>query len=292
MNYNDVFNEAARFEKLAGIFEGPSNLYNAIRPWAMNHYFSHTLQRAIEKDLTSPDPELKNLILALQKRGFKPSKYRNSISTKFPLQLVVNWKYLTTEEQQNAIKILKAKGWPDPMKFELYFSSKKFQGEFDNDKCIIRMAVNINVNNIVEFNKEFHEACDTLKHEIMHCGQVILADIKKISHGGFPFKKEKTNQNDQYLENSEDYYDDDSEFYPWLNHAIMLFNSNKYDSRKHQEDYFKDFINQTGREDYSHGFFAALKEKNPSKWNKAVKELYKNIKWIETDEDKKKSTPI
>lgn len=263
--------------KLSGLFEEPKELFDVMLNWARYRYAEQVLGRAINKKGSGPSPEKLNLLIqAIQKRNFQPAKVINSISTKFPLSKIINWKYIKSDDVDSIITKLKEKGWKDPTSFVLIFNpqnSETFQGEFNTTTHKIKVVANADISSIREFNDEIIEIGETIKHELTHLAQAILKDYKNLHNDpGSPFKKEVASENKEYL-------NDDAEFYPMLKDWISFFNRQHFSSKKDQEDYFKECIGVTGSNPIS--FFHALKEKEPEKWRKAVKELYKNIAWLQ-----------
>lgn len=289
MKYNNILRQAIKFEKLAALFEGPKEVLHHLYKWCVAQYISHVLYAAIQKNesATKESIELKNMILGIQNAGYLPSKTKAGITTKYPLSKIIDWKYLRDDEKEFVIERLKSAGWKDPIKITIYFSDKKLKGF----KGIIRttnnieVASNIDVNNISELNAELADIYDTVKHEVSHLGQAILEDLRDLHQAGYPSKDEIDINPDKI------HSDKDTEFYPMLLNAVDHFNRQKFTSREQQEKFFAQYVGELG--DDSHSFFGDLKKINHDKWKKAVKELYKAIKWIQPDEkNKKKSAAV
>lgn len=262
--------------KSSGLFEEPQELFNFMNQWARCRYFEQVSGRAIDRKQLEPNSKkLDLLIQGIQKRGFKPAKIINSISTKFPLSKIVNWKYVDSADKNLIITRLKENGWKDPISLVLIFnprSSETFHGEFNPNTKKIKVVANADVSSIEEFNEEILQIGEALKHELTHLAQSALKDYKNLHNDpGSPFKKEITPKDKEYL-------NDDLEFYPILKDWISFFNRQHFVSKEQQEEYFKTSIGIKGSD--SIDFFQALKEKEPDKWRKAVKELYKNIVWL------------
>lgn len=272
MNFVDtIFLAAKEFEKQAGLFEEPLDLYTVMQNWALRRYFEQVLGRLITKPETV---ESTNLIQGIRKRGFGPAKPIKSISTKFPLSKIINWKYIAESDRDKLIQLLKQKGWNDSIPFVLILdprNNETYHGNFATDTKKIKITTDAEVSNAKAFNEETDEIRDAISHELTHLGQLILTDYKSLKNeAGSWSKKEKEPQ-------SKDYLNQDIEFYPILKDWIKIFNRYSFPSRENQEAYFKQFVEGENPEN----FFAALKEKEPDKWRKAVKECYKHIKWLE-----------
>jgi len=302
---DNLFLAATKFEKAAGLFEGPGEVYLYIKDWCVNRYIEQVLYNLhykiseIEKKInnTPEDAEsysyelssMRELIRWLDSLGFRRlSSPRASISTKYPLSKIINWKYVA-DEKDTIIEKLKSLGWKDDIGFRLIFEPKLRQkyisGDFDTESKVIRIVVNTEVSNKNEFAEELRHIQDTVKHEVTHLGQSILNDVKNIQQSGIPFKQNKSPKEIDYHNNHSNF---DCEFYPVLGDSISEFNRYKFDTKKEQEDYFKLWVGLV--DDEAHSFFKDIRDRNPDKWRKAIKEMYKNIKWKKEEKpDDKKS---
>lgn len=267
-----TFNKSFNLKKSAGLFEEPKDLYAAMNYWAVCRYFEQVLGRANKKE-TSKD--LQALIKGIQNSNFRPANIISSISTKFPLSKIINWKYINADDKTTIVEKLKSKGWKDLISLALIFdprSSESFSGQFNTETHRIKVIANADVLNIEDFNNEVNEIGDIIKHELTHLAQSALQDYKNLpNEPGSPFKKEVTPEDKKYL-------NEDTEFYPMLKDWILYFNRQRFSSKEDQEEYFKEIIGIKGSDPID--FFQALKEKEPEKWRKAIKELYKNIVWL------------
>lgn len=271
----------SKLERTAALFESPKDFLAAMKDWALKRYFEQVLGRAvIQLSQTKKDTivykSLSVLITAIQNRGFKPAKVIGSISTKFPISNIINWKYFSSFSEKEILQRFKERGWPEDIGFALIFnprSSETFMGQFNTTTLKTKVVTNANVNSIEEFNGELYDIIDTIDHELTHLGQIALAEFKKLHQAGSVYKKEVSSNSNK------DYLNDDEEFYPHLNDCIKAFNRHSFKSRKSQEESFKQWVGVIS--DPTEPFFKALKDKEPDKWRKAIKEAYKSINWMQ-----------
>jgi hypothetical protein len=337
MNVKIISRLANIFYKKASDFEVPQELLNVITGWVLKAVCRQMWKRAsvqligVKHSITELRGELSSL-------NNKSSEYReistalysaqynykemleiidickiyaqqadqfviDSIKEYFPLQLLLNWKYLDKEiEQKNALGLLKYVKWPDKIPISIYFGNNDVPKYINTDALgtyatnrnedgpAIFLVFKLGLTSSYMFEKQLNQLKGTIRHELQHLCQDAMYDIKSsLMHiPGTPSKRTLPQIPKVLISDTEKelyhYILKEQEFYPLLKDSIEDFNR-LLPEESDPEKFFKFFIGDkpagyrpNNKETTSPNYFiAGLRHIAPERWEKAVKELWKSF---------------
>lgn len=264
------------FIKEGGMFEPPPKMVEAIWKWALPRYAAIVYEN-------SKDIRLKEV--AGQDCNFKPEQYYD-FSTNIPIQ-IEGWKY---EDEEFTEALEQWKGMFDEIKVNIYSMHEEDSDyiaqytDNNNQVDIIFYIEWLTPRTLREYDNIKGSIYKTIEHELIHVGQYIFKHFKNLKdYGGLPSSSIRdskySSEGQLYLApiNEKEYYTRDIEFYALLNdEAIRLQNVlSRFPAQSHDE-VFKSFVGII-ESPYASTFLKTLKQQEPQKWQKAVKELYKSI---------------
>jgi len=250
--------------KRAGLFEAPPEMVKKVWEWVLPRYAALVYK-------TTKDIKLKEA--AGKDCNFNPEQY-NDFETTIPLSLD-GWKY-DDEEFQTALQDWK-NIWSDIKVFMFATPKPEYVGQYTDANNAVDVVLDTQWLNPSPQQYETLKASiyRNIEHEIIHLGQYIFKHFKNIDHAGMPSKSisdytTEDKQKEHSIRNIE--------FYTILNDArIELQRHLKQWPKDMHDNIFKIYISSPHLKSVPRMFFDNLREKEPEKWQKAVKELYKTI---------------
>jgi hypothetical protein len=264
--------------KQAGLFQPPPEMVKLIWEWVLPRYASLVFRKT--KDISLKEKAGKDCDFNF----FDYQDYKTTI----PISLE-GWKYegLQTEEW---------KGIWDDVKVEMFKTPEpEYVGQYDDKDNTIRIVLDEQWLNPSPNNYEMlkNTILRNIEHEVIHLGQYIFKHFKNLEFGGMPSKSisdpaydpegfsnmppdPETGEN--YL-TSKDHPLREIEFYALLNDAKIELKHQIERWPNMKDVIFQRLVGIIPSHDISipQEFFLKLKEQEPEKWQKAVKELYKTI---------------
>ena len=267
----------AKISKFAGIIKVPQNLEKQISEFIINQY-SLMINQGAELALDFNRNELSEKdIKNLQNIYHTSKEYIHQFSDS---------KMKTFDFNGKKINVLLRKGNKN-MDRAIYSYNPLKNNE---DYLIITFFM-------PETSESFLYEIEKLKIAINHELQHVI-QYNHVNDFGLPKKKLRNNLDIDFKPddetNNKDYYIDDYEFYPLLKSSIDMFNLavNKFPKEKRQQ-LMQDWVGAGNNELIpTEDFFEEIKEKEPEKWKKAVKEFYKNVNLSNNDNIIEKSAGL
>lgn len=273
---NDISLCSEHFVKMAGIHQGPPELYKDIAQLITKVYANHILGLINENSIRSTPQDLIELKKEVSKYADKPKAYRSRMSTEIPINLN-NWR-----PYEQLSKKRKLYGWKT-LKITIDFqghalrSGRARAGEIEVDMTLVPRTA-----------KGFHQALDrfklTARHEAAHIGQYIINSMLGKRLGGIPSKKIRTDEEKfKNLDKSQRERLKNIEFYTYLGDAVDEFKSkSKNLSPEQRNDLAKYFVALKAFSPVkvytdTQLYFQTLRKYSPDKWKKAVKEFFTAI---------------
>lgn len=267
--------------KRAGLFQPPPKMFETIWAWIKPRYAAFVF-------IKTKDIRIKEA--AGQDCNFQPDNY-SDLEAEFPLELE-GWKYyddLLEQGQEEWENI-----W-DSIKIRIRFSNEDHAGQYVSELNEIEIIIKpeyINPPNVKIYQKFQETIYRNLEHELIHLGQELLKQFKKLPDAGLPSKNIQTPVPGENLKHNLR----DEEFYSILNDAKTEIHHRMKDLPQDlRPNIFRKYVGlplfeldenrkmkflQVFPEKKSYAQKAILKwkELDKEKWEKAIKELYKVIK--------------
>jgi uncharacterized protein YqeY len=264
------------FFKIAGIHQGPPELYKDIEQFIVKIYANHILGLIIENLIRTSPQDLAELKKEVIKYADKPRAYKSRIQTEIPINLD-NWHPYEQLSKKHSFNLKKLKLIID------------FQGHATRQGVARPGEIEIDMTLIPRTARGFHQSLDRYKiiarHEVAHQGQFIINSIlKKYNIGGMPSKKLYTPESIlKKHEKSEKERLKDTEFYTYLGDAVDEYKSKveilSPEQRNDLAKYLVALKPFSPIKTYTDAqiYFQTLRKYAPDKWRKAVKEFFKAI---------------
>ncbi len=274
---NDIALCSEHFIKLAGIHQGPPELYKDIAQLITKVYSNHVLGLINEKSIPGNSQDILELKKEVIKYADKPKAYRSRMETEIPINLD-NWR-----PYKQLLKNNQLYGWKK-LKIVIDFqghslrSGRARPGEIEVDMTLVPKTA-----------KGFYQSLDRLKliarHEVAHIGQYIINSILRKHHiGGMPSRKLYTPESElKKHDKTERERLKNIEFYTYLGDAVDEYKSKSKilspEQRNNLAKYLVALTPFSPIKSYTDAqvYFQTLRKYAPDKWKKAVKEFFKAI---------------
>jgi hypothetical protein len=268
--------------KEAGMFEPPPKMVEDVWNWVLPRYAAIVYENT--KDIKLKEAAGKDC-------GFKTEPYQDFTAT-IPMDLS-GWKY-EDEEFKEALK-----QWKDMFDYVKVNIYSKHEEDIDyvamyldknNQIDIIIYIEWLTPRTVNEYNNIKKSLHRNVEHELIHTGQYIFKHFKNLKEIGgtpSPTMMDETYSPEGRLSFAPDYAKEyntrDIEFYALLNDEVIRLKQilSKLPADMHML-VFKSAVGMAppelaGTHFAPSAFFRTLKEREPNKWQKAVKELYKAL---------------